>query len=56
MDTRLMKITKRKLKRGRIQAIKKEYTLGLAPYGYTKDEDKHLLPLEHEAQGSKRHL
>lgn len=50
MDTRLMKITKRKLKRGRIQAINKGVYFGIAPYGYTKDTDKHLLPLENEAQ------
>lgn len=50
MDQHLMRMTKRKLRRGRIQAIKKGVYFGIAPYGYTKDERKHLKPLESEAE------
>lgn len=50
MDNHLMRMTKRKLKRGRIQAIKKGVYFGIAPYGYTKDEDKHLLPHHEESK------
>lgn len=49
MDNHFMRMTKRKLKRGRIQAIKKGVYFGVAPYGYTKDEQKHLFPHPEEA-------
>lgn len=44
MDNHFMRMTKRKLKRGRIQAIKKGVYFGLAPFGYSKDDTKHLIP------------
>lgn len=44
MDNHFMRMTKRKLKRGRIQALKKGVFFGNPPYGYTKDEFKHLMP------------
>lgn len=44
MDNHFMRMTKRKLRRGRIQAIKKGVFFGSPPFGYTKDEFKHLLP------------
>lgn len=49
MDNHFMRMTKRKLKRGRIQAIKKGVFFGVAPFGYTKDESKHLYPHPEEA-------
>ncbi|PGV52481.1 recombinase family protein [Bacillus sp. AFS037270] len=50
MDNHFMRMTKRKLRRGRIQAIQKGVYFGIAPYGYTKDEAKHLLPHPTEAK------
>lgn len=50
MDNHFMRMTKRKLRRGRIQAIKKGVFFGIAPYGYTKDETKHLIPHPEESQ------
>gem|GEM_PF-4673854 len=50
MDNHFMRMTKRKLRRGRIQAIKKGVYFGIAPFGYTKDEQKHLLPHPTEAK------
>jgi len=51
MDNHFMRMTKRKLRRGRIQAIKKGVYFGIAPYGYTKDEKtKHLKPHPVEAE------
>lgn len=50
MYNHFMRMTKRKLKRGRIQAIKKGVFFGIAPYGYDKDEAKHLIPHPVEAQ------
>lgn len=50
MDNHFMRMTKRKLRRGRIQAIKKGVYFGIAPYGYAKDEQKHLLPHPTEAK------
>ncbi|MFN7251490.1 MAG: recombinase family protein [Anaerobacillus sp.] len=50
MDNHFMRMTKRKLKRGRIQAIKKGVYFGIAPFGYTKDDNKHLLPHPEEAK------
>ena len=50
MDNHFMRMTKRKLKRGRIQAISKGVYFGIAPYGYTKDENtKHLVPHPEES-------
>ncbi len=49
MDNYFMQMTKRKLLRGRIQAIKKGVWFGIAPYGYEKDEFKKLKPHEKEA-------
>jgi len=49
VDAQLMRTTKRKLRRGRIQAIKKGVFFGYPPFGYTKDESKHLLPHPVEA-------
>ena len=50
VDAQFMRITKRKLKRGRIQAIKKGVYFGVAPYGYDKDDNKHLKPRVDEAE------
>lgn len=50
MDNHFMRMTKRKLRRGRIQAIKKGVFFGIAPYGYTKDETKHLIPHPEESK------
>lgn len=50
MDNHFMRMTKRKLRRGRIQAINKGVYFGIAPYGYTKDEAKHLLPHPEESK------
>ncbi|WP_369901191.1 recombinase family protein [Bacillus manliponensis] len=50
VDAQVMRITKRKLKRGRIQAIKSGVYFGIAPYGYDKDEQKHLRPHPQEAK------
>ncbi|RVT59057.1 recombinase family protein [Niallia taxi] len=50
MDNHFMRMTKRKLRRGRIQAIKKGVYFGIAPYGYAKDEQKHLLPHPEESK------
>ncbi|WP_020061168.1 recombinase family protein [Bacillus sp. 123MFChir2] len=50
MDNHFMRMTKRKLRRGRIQAIQKGVYFGIAPYGYSKDDDKHLLPHPAEAK------
>jgi site-specific DNA recombinase len=50
MDNHFMRMTKRKLRRGRIQAIKKGVYFGVAPYGYTKDEKKHLIPHPEESK------
>ena len=44
MDNHFMRMTKRKLKRGRIQALKKGVFFGNPPYGYSKDDAKHLIP------------
>jgi site-specific DNA recombinase len=44
MDNHFMRMTKRKLLRGRIQAIKKGVWFGIAPYGYEKDDNKRLKP------------
>ncbi|MGE6897090.1 recombinase family protein [Priestia flexa] len=50
IDNHFIEITKRKLLRGRIHAIKKGVYFGIAPYGYMKDEYKHLLPHPKESQ------
>ncbi|TCI68346.1 MULTISPECIES: recombinase family protein [unclassified Exiguobacterium] len=50
MDNHFMRMTKRKLRRGRIQAIKKGVFFGNPPFGYTKDEFKHLLPHTTESE------
>ncbi|KGA96771.1 recombinase [Alkalihalobacillus alcalophilus ATCC 27647 = CGMCC 1.3604] len=51
MDNHFMRMTKRKLRRGRIQAIKKGVYFGIAPYGYTKDDKtKHLKSQSVEAE------
>lgn len=50
MDNHFMRMTKRKLKRGRIQAIKKGVFFGNPPYGYTKDAEKHLFPHPEESK------
>ena len=50
MDNHFMRMTKRKLRRGRIQAIKKGVYFGVAPFGYTKDKDKRLIPRQDEAK------
>lgn len=48
MDNQFMRITKRKLMRGRIQALEKGIYFGIPPYGYTKEKavkrDKKLIP------------
>ncbi|WP_209124191.1 recombinase family protein [Alkalihalobacillus sp. BA299] len=50
MDNHFMRMTKRKLRRGRIQAIKKGVYFGIAPYGYIKDDSKHLLAHPEESK------
>jgi site-specific DNA recombinase len=50
MDNHFMRITKRKLKRGRIQALQKGRYFGVAPYGYNKDSTKHLIPHPEESK------
>lgn len=50
IDAQVMRETKRKLRRGRIQAIKKGVFFGYPPFGYTKDESKHLFPDPREAE------
>ena len=35
---------------GRIQAISKGHWFGIAPFGYGKDKDKHLLPHPEESK------
>ncbi|OIJ13695.1 recombinase [Anaerobacillus alkalilacustris] len=50
MDNHFMRMTKRKLRRGRIQAIKKGVYFGIAPFGYTKDDQKHLSPHPEESK------
>jgi site-specific DNA recombinase len=51
MDNHFMRMTKRKLRRGRIQAIKKGVFFGIAPYGYDKDATtKKLVPNAKEAE------
>ncbi|MFB5196391.1 recombinase [Bacillus sp. AFS073361] len=45
MDNHFLLMTKRKLRRGRIQAIKTGVWFGIAPYGYNKDSTtKKLVP------------
>lgn len=46
MDEYLISITKKKLLRGRIQAIKKGVWFGARLFGYSKDENKKLVPNE----------
>ncbi|MGP4068378.1 recombinase family protein [Halobacillus sp. B29] len=48
MDNHFMRMTKRKLRRGRIQAIKKGVWFGVAPFGYSKDEKTKKLILHPE--------
>jgi site-specific DNA recombinase len=51
MDDHFMRMTKRKLRRGRIQAIKTGVWFGIAPYGYDKDANtKKLVPIAKEAE------
>ncbi|WP_260858011.1 recombinase family protein [Bacillus sp. FJAT-22090] len=44
IDNQFMRVTKRKLMRGRVQALGKGIYFGVAPYGYDKDKDKKLVP------------
>lgn len=53
MDSQFMRVTKRKMMRGRIQALERGVYFGVAPYGYTKDyasKHKNLIidPVESE--------
>lgn len=52
MDSHFMRITKRKLLRGRIQALENGVYFGVAPFGYTKAQGriKHLVPIKEEAE------
>lgn len=51
IDNQFMRITKRKLMRGRIQALKEGVYFGIPPYGYKKDtKTKRLSPDENEAK------
>lgn len=52
MDSHFMRITKRKLLRGRIQALENGVYFGVAPFGYTKSTGKlkKLVPIEEEAE------
>ena len=50
MDNHFMRMTKRKLLRGRIQAVKKGVFFGGAPFGYIKTEDKYLIPHPEESK------
>lgn len=51
LDEQIMRITKRKLLRGRIQSINKGTWFGATPYGYDKDEKtKKLVPNEKQAE------
>lgn len=50
LDEFIIRITKRKLLRGRIQAIKKNHTwFGKRLYGFIKDENKKLIPHKEES-------
>lgn len=50
MDNHFMRMTKRKLYRGRIQAIKKGVFFPSAPFGYTKTPEKYLIPHPEESK------
>ncbi|MFJ7725079.1 recombinase family protein [Neobacillus sp. NPDC097160] len=51
LDEQIMRITKRKLRRGRIQAIKTGIWFGIAPYGYDKEAaTKKLVPNAKETE------
>lgn len=55
MDAHFMRITKRKLMRGRIKALKEGIYFGIPPLGYTKPttRPKHLIIEPHNAQAIK---
>ena len=51
MDSQFMRITKKKMMRGRIQALERGVYFGVPPYGYTKDyASKHKKLLIHEEE------
>ncbi len=51
MDNHFMRMTKRKLRRGRIQALQKGVYFGIPPFGYQKDDKtKHLIPHPKESK------
>ena len=51
MDSQFMRVTKRKMMRGRIQALERGVYFGVPPYGYTKDyASKHKKLIIHEVE------
>src|SRR5690606_20722894 len=51
MDNHFMRMTKRKLRRGRIQALENGVYFGIPPFGFQKDDKtKHLIPHPKESK------
>lgn len=50
MDNHFMRVLKRKMLRGRVQALQNGIFFGIAPFGYNKRQDKRLTPHLEEAK------